>query len=89
MSFGAQPAGCLESSVSGRHLENDKRRGVHAEPERSSVCTLACRLVGDVAFPEVAPLSSFITPVPGGVGPMTIAMLLSNTLNAAMNAGKE
>lgn len=41
------------------------------------------RLVGDVAFAEVAPHSSFITPVPGGVGPMTIAMLLSNTFNAA------
>jgi len=37
-------------------------------------------LVGDVAFDEVAPLCSHITPVPGGVGPMTIAMLLSNTL---------
>lgn len=40
------------------------------------------RLVGDVAFDEVAPKSSFITPVPGGVGPMTIAMLLKNTLLA-------
>ena len=41
------------------------------------------RLVGDVAFEEVAPKSSFITPVPGGVGPMTIAMLMVNTVNAA------
>ncbi|MBM4271399.1 MAG: bifunctional methylenetetrahydrofolate dehydrogenase/methenyltetrahydrofolate cyclohydrolase FolD [Deltaproteobacteria bacterium] len=41
------------------------------------------RLVGDVAFPEVAKKASYITPVPGGVGPMTIAMLLVNTLNAA------
>ena len=40
------------------------------------------RLVGDVAFDEVAPKSEFITPVPGGVGPMTIAMLLKNTLLA-------
>jgi len=38
------------------------------------------RIVGDVDFSEVAPKSSFITPVPGGVGPMTIAMLLKNTL---------
>ncbi len=38
------------------------------------------KIVGDVAFEEVAPLTSAITPVPGGVGPMTIAMLLSNTL---------
>jgi methylenetetrahydrofolate dehydrogenase (NADP+)/methenyltetrahydrofolate cyclohydrolase len=40
------------------------------------------RLVGDVAFEEVSRKSSFITPVPGGVGPMTIAMLLSNTFKA-------
>jgi methylenetetrahydrofolate dehydrogenase (NADP+)/methenyltetrahydrofolate cyclohydrolase len=41
------------------------------------------RLVGDVAFDEVAPKSVAITPVPGGVGPMTIAMLMSNTVKAA------
>lgn len=45
------------------------------------------RLVGDVAFSEVEPKASHITPVPGGVGPMTIAMLLRNTLNAARQAG--
>ncbi|MBO0359059.1 bifunctional 5,10-methylene-tetrahydrofolate dehydrogenase/5,10-methylene-tetrahydrofolate cyclohydrolase [Hymenobacter sp. BT186] len=39
-------------------------------------------LKGDVKFNEVAPLASYITPVPGGVGPMTIAMLLLNTLKA-------
>ena len=38
------------------------------------------KLLGDVAFDEVSKKSSFITPVPGGVGPMTIAMLLKNTL---------
>ena len=41
------------------------------------------RLVGDVAFDEVTEVASAITPVPGGVGPMTIAMLLKNTLRAA------
>ncbi|GAA5098868.1 bifunctional methylenetetrahydrofolate dehydrogenase/methenyltetrahydrofolate cyclohydrolase FolD [Wohlfahrtiimonas larvae] len=41
------------------------------------------RLVGDVDYDEVAPKASFITPVPGGVGPMTIACLLRNTLTAA------
>lgn len=41
------------------------------------------RLVGDVAFDEVAPRCKAITPVPGGVGPMTIAMLMSNTVKAA------
>jgi methylenetetrahydrofolate dehydrogenase (NADP+)/methenyltetrahydrofolate cyclohydrolase len=40
-------------------------------------------LVGDVDFKNVSPKCSFITPVPGGVGPMTIAMLLSNTLKSA------
>ncbi len=40
-------------------------------------------LVGDVDFAAVAELASAITPVPGGVGPMTIAMLLANTLRAA------
>ncbi len=43
------------------------------------------RLAGDVDFESVAPKSSFITPVPGGVGPMTIAMLLKNTLLACEN----
>jgi len=41
------------------------------------------RLVGDVAFDEVAQKAKAITPVPGGVGPMTIAMLMSNTVKAA------
>jgi len=41
------------------------------------------RLTGDVAYEEVAPRCSAITPVPGGVGPMTIAMLMKNTIQAA------
>jgi methylenetetrahydrofolate dehydrogenase (NADP+) / methenyltetrahydrofolate cyclohydrolase len=41
------------------------------------------RLVGDVAFDEVSEKTTAITPVPGGVGPMTIAMLMSNTVKAA------
>ncbi len=41
------------------------------------------KMVGDVDFASVAPKASFITPVPGGVGPMTRAMLLANTLKAA------
>jgi len=49
-----------------------------ADPSKKS----GFRLVGDVAFNEVAEKSEFITPVPGGVGPMTIAMLLKNTLLA-------
>jgi methylenetetrahydrofolate dehydrogenase (NADP+)/methenyltetrahydrofolate cyclohydrolase len=41
------------------------------------------RLVGDVAFEEVSEVAAAITPVPGGVGPMTRALLMSNTLIAA------
>ncbi|TCL75654.1 bifunctional methylenetetrahydrofolate dehydrogenase/methenyltetrahydrofolate cyclohydrolase FolD [Rhizobium sp. BK251] len=44
------------------------------------------RLVGDVAFEECAKVASVITPVPGGVGPMTIAMLMANTVIAAHRA---
>jgi len=48
------------------------------------------KLVGDVDFENVSKKCSYITPVPGGVGPMTIAMLLSNTLKAAkQSANKE
>ncbi|MDV4180858.1 bifunctional methylenetetrahydrofolate dehydrogenase/methenyltetrahydrofolate cyclohydrolase FolD [Rhizobium brockwellii] len=49
-------------------------------PERGEGKT---RLVGDVAFEEVSAIASTITPVPGGVGPMTIAMLMANTVIAA------
>lgn len=47
------------------------------------------KLCGDVDFESVAPKASFITPVPGGVGPMTIAMLMSNTLTACKLALKK
>jgi methylenetetrahydrofolate dehydrogenase (NADP+)/methenyltetrahydrofolate cyclohydrolase len=46
------------------------------------------RLVGDVAFAEVQPIAGKITPNPGGVGPMTIAMLMQNTVRAAEQASK-
>jgi methylenetetrahydrofolate dehydrogenase (NADP+)/methenyltetrahydrofolate cyclohydrolase len=42
------------------------------------------RLVGDVAFQEAIEVASAVTPVPGGVGPMTVACLLQNTLKAAV-----
>ena len=44
------------------------------------------KLTGDVDFASVEPVASYITPVPGGVGPMTIAMLMKNTLTAAQRA---
>jgi methylenetetrahydrofolate dehydrogenase (NADP+)/methenyltetrahydrofolate cyclohydrolase len=52
--------------------------GIHRTADRG--------LVGDVAFSEAAPVASWITPVPGGVGPMTIAMLVNNTVLAATRA---
>merc|ERR1719490_362737 len=47
------------------------------------------RLVGDVAYKEVAEVASHITPVPGGVGPMTVAMLMHNTVQGALRAYEE
>jgi methylenetetrahydrofolate dehydrogenase (NADP+)/methenyltetrahydrofolate cyclohydrolase len=54
--------------------------GINRVPKESGIGT---RLVGDVAFAEAAEVAAHITPVPGGVGPMTIACLLENTLLAA------
>lgn len=45
------------------------------------------KLIGDVDFDDVAPIASLITPVPGGVGPMTITMLLEQTYQAALRSG--
>ena len=55
--------------------------GIHRQP--SGKTKSGFKLVGDVKFDEVGKKASFITPVPGGVGPMTIASLLINTLKAA------
>jgi len=49
----------------------------------------AGKLCGDVCFDEVKDIASYITPVPGGVGPMTRVMLLENTLTAAQAAAKK
>jgi methylenetetrahydrofolate dehydrogenase (NADP+)/methenyltetrahydrofolate cyclohydrolase len=51
--------------------------------EKSEITKSGYKLFGDVDFDNVAPKSSFITPVPGGVGLMTIVSLLRNTLSAA------
>lgn len=54
--------------------------GINRVPKESGTGT---RVVGDVAFAEAAQVAAHITPVPGGVGPMTVACLLENTLKAA------
>jgi methylenetetrahydrofolate dehydrogenase (NADP+)/methenyltetrahydrofolate cyclohydrolase len=61
--------GAVVIDVGVNRVDDDSDRGYH--------------LAGDVAFDEVAEVAGAITPVPGGVGPMTIAMLLSNTVDAA------
>jgi methylenetetrahydrofolate dehydrogenase (NADP+)/methenyltetrahydrofolate cyclohydrolase len=53
------------------------------EARREQVATKGYTLIGDVDFTRVAPKASYITPVPGGVGPLTVAMVLFNTLKAA------
>lgn len=50
---------------------------------QDSCCEDGYRLAGDVCFEEVIEVASVITPVPGGVGPMTVTMLLVNTLDSA------
>ncbi len=60
------------------------RRLVGSDEQRlASLAAKGYVLVGDVDFPAVAPRTSAITPVPGGVGPLTVAMLLANTLTSA------
>src|SRR5581483_9332440 len=54
--------------------------GINRVPDPSK--KTGYRLTGDVHFPTVAPLCAQITPVPGGVGPMTVAMLMQNTVKA-------
>ncbi|CAI0442588.1 unnamed protein product [Linum tenue] len=55
--------------------------GINAVEDAS--CSRGYKLVGDVCYEEASKVASAVTPVPGGVGPMTIAMLLSNTLASA------
>lgn len=56
-------------------------RVAHSDPAKAAKGKT--RLVGDVAFDEAAQVAGWLTPVPGGVGPMTVACLLQNTLDAA------
>ncbi|XP_066996559.2 C-1-tetrahydrofolate synthase, cytoplasmic [Anabrus simplex] len=61
--------------------------GINAIPDPSKKS--GQRLVGDVAFSEAVKVASYITPVPGGVGPMTVAMLMRNTVLAATSAAEK
>ncbi len=73
--------------VSAVGRENFRLTAKHVKP-RAAVIDVGLsivngRLRGDVEFDEVSTVASYITPVPGGVGPMTVAMLLENTVQAA------
>ena len=59
--------------------------GINRVPDAST--PKGYKLVGDVHFESARAVASHITPVPGGVGPMTIAMLLKNTVRAARQSG--
>ncbi|MEO8277497.1 MAG: bifunctional methylenetetrahydrofolate dehydrogenase/methenyltetrahydrofolate cyclohydrolase FolD [Thermoanaerobaculia bacterium] len=65
-----------DAALAGRLLAGDEKR-------LATFAEKGYALVGDVDFPAVAPRASAITPVPGGVGPLTVAMLLANTLTSA------
>jgi methylenetetrahydrofolate dehydrogenase (NADP+)/methenyltetrahydrofolate cyclohydrolase len=55
--------------------------GIHRlDPDPAAAAPAKARLCGDVRFEEVDPVASAITPVPGGVGPMTVTLLLVNTV---------
>ena len=56
--------------------------GINSIPDPSKKS--GSRLVGDVAYSEVSEVATAITPVPGGVGPMTVAMLMFNTVHSAV-----
>lgn len=57
--------------------------GTHRVPDADASAAGTSKTVGDVRFEEVAPIAKAITPVPGGVGPVTVAILLRNTVEAA------
>ena len=56
--------------------------GIHRLSEEEAASNGGRKLCGDVDYDDVAPVCSAITPVPGGVGPMTIAMLMKNCVTA-------
>ena len=64
------------------HEEIKEIKKSSSKTARSRISKLEDKIVGDVGFENVKEIASYITPVPGGIGPMTIAMVLENTLEA-------
>jgi len=77
--------GVVVIDVGINRITGDKANQELLEWRKNDFETKGATLIGDVDFLRVEPKASYISPVPGGVGPMTIAMLLKNTLKAAKN----
>ncbi|MBU4483205.1 MAG: bifunctional methylenetetrahydrofolate dehydrogenase/methenyltetrahydrofolate cyclohydrolase FolD [Actinomycetia bacterium] len=77
--------GAVVIDVGINRITKDKANQELLEWRKDDFENKGATLIGDVDFLRVEPKASYISPVPGGVGPMTIAMLLSNTLKAAKN----
>ncbi len=77
--------GVVVIDVGINRITRDKANQELLEWRKNDFETKGATLIGDVDFLRVKPKASYISPVPGGVGPMTIAMLLKNTLKAAKN----
>lgn len=77
--------GVVVIDVGINRITSDKANQELLELRKNDFETKGATLIGDVDFLRVEPKASYISPVPGGVGPMTIAMLLKNTLKAAKN----
>jgi len=77
--------GAVVIDVGINRITKDKANQELLEWRKEDFENKGATLIGDVDFLRVEPKASYISPVPGGVGPMTIAMLLSNTLKAAKN----
>ena len=96
VSSGELPAQVLyvehEPVYTAGHRTTDEQRPHDGTPvietDRGGALQTGYRLTGDVHFPSVSPLCAKITPVPGGVGPMTVTMLLVNTVEAAERASR-
>lgn len=78
--------GAVVIDVGINRITKDKASQELLEWRKADFETKGATLIGDVDFLRVEPKASYISPVPGGVGPMTIAMLLKNTLKVAKNA---
>ena len=76
-------AGAAVIDVGINRITKEKANPELLKWRKSDFDTKGATLIGDVDYLKVEPVAGYITPVPGGVGPMTIAMLLSNTLKAA------